>query len=163
VNVYGAEDMGAKSDRMYGMVKDFKARGVPIDGVGLQAHQNIHGYANATQVSQNIRRLGALGLQVHITEIDVMCPPKYCVNASDPADPGFALQAKIYGDTLQACLDNPGVCTAFSSWGLTDKYSWTNGWCGPAGNQTNNCQALPFDNKYAPKLPFYEMMAVLTA
>jgi endo-1,4-beta-xylanase len=155
INEYGAEDMGAKSDRMYGVVRDLKARGVPLDGVGLQAHSSIHGYANATQVAQNIARLGALGLQVHVTELDVECPPKYC-NASDPDDPGFATQARIYGDLLEACLNNTGVCTAFSTWGFTDRYSWTNQWC-----LGSDCQSLPFDRNYSAKSAFFEMLAVL--
>ena len=31
----------------------------------------------------------------------------------------------MYEDAFNACYyDNPGVCTAFVSWGFTDKYSW---------------------------------------
>jgi GH35 family endo-1,4-beta-xylanase len=33
----GDEDLGRKSDAIYAMVKDFKRRGVPIDGVGPNA------------------------------------------------------------------------------------------------------------------------------
>ena len=33
----------------------------------------------------------------------------------------------MYEDALMACFfDNPGVCTAFLTWGFTDKYSWMN-------------------------------------
>lgn len=35
-NEYGAEGLGVKSDKVYNMVKEFVARGVPIDGVGMQ-------------------------------------------------------------------------------------------------------------------------------
>ena len=37
-NDYGAEGAGAKSDYVYSMVKGMLARGVPINGVGLQMH-----------------------------------------------------------------------------------------------------------------------------
>jgi endo-1,4-beta-xylanase len=37
-NDYDAEGLNAKSDAIYAMVKDFKQRGVPIDGIGLQMH-----------------------------------------------------------------------------------------------------------------------------
>ena len=40
-NDYDAEDVNKKSDAIYAMVKDFKARGVPIDGVGFQAHVSL--------------------------------------------------------------------------------------------------------------------------
>src|SRR3712207_7019658 len=37
-NDYDTEGVNPKSDAVYAMVKDFKSRGVPIDGVGMQAH-----------------------------------------------------------------------------------------------------------------------------
>ncbi len=37
-NAGGAEGMNPKADAVYAMLKDFKQRGVPIDGVGLQTH-----------------------------------------------------------------------------------------------------------------------------
>ena len=40
--------MNPKSDAVYAMVKDFKQRGIPIDGVGLQLHiSNLDFDANA--------------------------------------------------------------------------------------------------------------------
>jgi len=37
-NDYGAETEGAKSDRMYELVKGMQSRGIPIDGIGFQTH-----------------------------------------------------------------------------------------------------------------------------
>jgi len=37
-NDCGAENINAKSDAIYAMLNDFKARGVPVHGVGFQAH-----------------------------------------------------------------------------------------------------------------------------
>jgi endo-1,4-beta-xylanase len=37
-NENGGEGLNRKSDAIYAMLKDFKTRGVPIDGVGLQMH-----------------------------------------------------------------------------------------------------------------------------
>lgn len=61
--------LNRSSDAIYMMVKDFKRRGVPIDGVGLQMH--IPGLdadmtAITAALSANMRRLTALGLQIHI-------------------------------------------------------------------------------------------------
>ena len=65
--------MNAKSDAIYAMVRDFRQRGVPIDGVGLQMHiANLH--ADVASISANIKRFTALGVQVHITEMDVALP-----------------------------------------------------------------------------------------
>ena len=66
--------MNRKSDAIYAVVKDFKHRGVPIDGVGLQMHVPMLDAdmpAIAAAASSNIARLTALGVQVHISELDV--------------------------------------------------------------------------------------------
>ena len=57
------------------MVKGFLAAGVPIDGVGLQMHISVDAFPSKADVSANMARLVALGLEVHITEMDVRCAP----------------------------------------------------------------------------------------
>ena len=71
-NDYGAEGAGAKSDYVYNMVKGMLARGVPINGVGLQMHTGpADASPSAAQVAANMQRLEALGLNVVISEMDV--------------------------------------------------------------------------------------------
>lgn len=70
-NDYGAEGMSAKSDKVYAMLKDFRQRGVPVDGVGLQFHISVDYHPTVQEVQQNMQRLGELGLEIHITELDV--------------------------------------------------------------------------------------------
>ena len=67
------EGLNHKSDAIYAMVKDFKRRGVPIDGVGLQMHI-FQLDLDTAAIAANIARLTALGVQVHITELDVSLP-----------------------------------------------------------------------------------------
>ncbi|HET6176632.1 MAG TPA: endo-1,4-beta-xylanase [Candidatus Sulfotelmatobacter sp.] len=69
-NENGGEGLTTKSDAIYAMVKDFKHRGVPLDGVGLQMHISRLDIDTAP-IAANIARLTALGLLVHITELDV--------------------------------------------------------------------------------------------
>jgi endo-1,4-beta-xylanase len=69
-NENGGEGLTTKSDAIYAMVKDFKHRGVPLDGVGLQMHISRLEIDTAP-IAANIARLTALGLLVHITELDV--------------------------------------------------------------------------------------------
>ena len=146
-NDNGAETINSKSDAIYAMVRDFRKRGVPIDGIGLQVHIfELH--ADLDDVSKNIERFTALGVQVHITEMDVAVPIDAAGHAS-PSD--LALQADIYRGIASACLAQAG-CTAIQAWGFTDKYSWI-GWKtkGAKGN------ALLFDSDYAPK-PAYSAL-----
>ena len=60
----------AKTQGVYNMVRDFKARGVPIDCVGFQSHFN-----NESPYVSNYRTtlssFAALGVDVQITELDI--------------------------------------------------------------------------------------------
>ena len=69
LNEIGAEGINPKSNRLYEIVRDLKARGVPIDGVGFQAHTNLQGLPS--DFVANMQRFRALGLDVAITEADV--------------------------------------------------------------------------------------------
>jgi endo-1,4-beta-xylanase len=140
-NDYGIEVPGPKFQAVYNMVKDFVARGVPIHGVGLQMHLTLTASPTRAGVAQNIQQLTALGLQVHITEMDVRLELDANGNAS-----AFRLeaQAQTYQSILLLCLENPG-CKAFQTWGFTDKYSWIPRFYRGYG------AALPFDASYQPK------------
>ena len=57
---------------MYNMTKGMLARGIPIDGVGLQMHLKSGYSADMVEgIRENMKRLGALGLEVHVTELDI--------------------------------------------------------------------------------------------
>ncbi len=148
VNDYGVETVNAKSDAMYAMAKDFVSRGVPFSGVGFEFHidPSFDTPGNLASVGQNMQRFGALGLQVHITELDVRLPSD---SASD-----LASQAKTYQDLMTVCLGQ-AACTAFQTWGFTDKYSWI-----PSFYQGYGW-ALPFDQNYATKPAYTALLQAL--
>jgi len=93
-------------------------------------------------ISANIGRFAALGVQVHITEMDVALPVDAGGNARVE---DLRRQADIYHEIANACLSHPG-CTAVQTWGFTDKYSWI-------GSHSKHTQgaALPFDREYRAK------------
>jgi endo-1,4-beta-xylanase len=99
-------------------------------------------------------RLAALGLQIHITELDVSLP----INAGGdrrgelihPED--LDRQAEIYSGIVRVCLDNP-ACTAIQTWSFTDKYSWVG-----SSSRGSRGWSLPFDRDYGPK-PAYRAIA----
>jgi len=147
------EGLNRKSDAIYAMVQDFKKRGVPINGVGLQMH--IPSLAvDIPAIAANIARLTALGVQVHITELDVSLPvdSKGSVRTGD-----LTRQADIYRGIARACLNSAG-CTAIQTWGFTDKYSWI-------GSHSHGArgQALPFDRDYQPKPAYRAVWEELSA
>src|ERR1700674_5223278 len=64
-NEAGAEVVNPKSDAIYAMVRDFRRRDVPIDGVGLQMHISISRmnvstlHTDIASISANIQRFTA--------------------------------------------------------------------------------------------------------
>lgn len=146
-NDYGAEGVNAKADAIYRMARDLKARGVPIDGIGFQMHYTKNAPLRAA-VEANMKRIADLGLEIHITELDVRVPVGQDGKA-EPAD--LELQAKIYGEAVGACVRFK-QCTSVQTWGFTDRYSWI------PGRYRGLGAALPFDAAYKPK-PAYDAIA----
>jgi endo-1,4-beta-xylanase len=104
-NDYNTDGVNAKSTGIYNMVRDFKARGVPIDCVGFQSHL---GTSLAGDYQANLQRFAALGVDVQITELDVM-------QGSN--------QANIFGAVTRACMA-VSRCTGITVWGVRDCDSW---------------------------------------
>lgn len=62
------------------------------------------------------RSLTSSGLELALTEIDIRLPlPKDEEKLAD--------QSRDYTDVIEACLAIK-KCVGFSTWGVTDKYSW---------------------------------------
>lgn len=153
-NDYDAEGINPKSDAIYAMAKDFKSRGVPIDGVGLQMHIFNFNTRNLPTLAANMARLAALGVKIHITELDVGIPVDAAGHPANPAD--LEKQAEIYRQVATACVAQL-ACTAFQTWGFTDKYSWI-----PWATKGKSGDGLPFDKNYAPKPAYRAVLDVFT-
>jgi len=144
-NDYGSEGMNVKSDAIYDLVAGMRERGLPIDGVGLQMHV-IAGLAPG-HVHENMDRLAALGLQVHVTELDVRI-------RGTPTATALAIQARTYQHVAETCLAAHN-CTALVTWGLSDRYSWIPGQFPGWG------AALPLDEAFQPKPAYYALADAL--
>eukprot|EP00047_Mylnosiga_fluctuans_P017672 m.63592 g.63592 ORF g.63592 m.63592 type:complete len:120 (-) comp7202_c0_seq4:31-390(-) len=115
-------------------------------------HVSVDYYPPFADVQQNMERLGALGLDVHVTEMDVACKPPCGANR-------LRVQAAIYGGMLAACLKVP-ACKNFETWGYTDKYTWLWDYENP---DHVNMQPLPFDIAFQKKPAYDELLATLQA
>ncbi|SKB08942.1 endo-1,4-beta-xylanase [Prosthecobacter debontii] len=115
-NDYNAEDLGVKSNAVYEMLRDLKAQGVPVHGVGFQMHVTVRQLPNVKDFQANLKRLADLGLELHVTELDVRIPL--------PATPeSLSQQAKDYQKIFDAAMAFPQL-RSFSLWGFTDRHSW---------------------------------------
>jgi endo-1,4-beta-xylanase len=149
-NDHGTEITGNKSQALLNMLKDFLSRGVPIDGVGLEMHVDTTTNYPAT-FPATLKAYTDLGLEVHITEMDVRLP----VNADGVASAAdLQTQAATYSFIVNTCLQNPR-CTAIQTWGFTDEWSWI------PKEYPGFGAALPFDKNYVPKPAFNSILSAL--
>jgi endo-1,4-beta-xylanase len=141
-NDYDAEELNRKSDAIYAMAEDFKKRGVPLDGVGFQTHVSLKfdDPAKLASYARNLDRFAKLGLELHITELDI--------RLSDSSPASLRAQAQLYGAITNLCVRQP-TCKLVQTWGFTDKHSWIPSFFRGEG------WALPWDANYQKK-PAYE-------
>lgn len=115
-NDYNAEDLGVKSNAVYEMLRDLKAQGVPVHGVGFQMHVTVGQLPTVKDFQANLKRLAGLGLELHVTELDVRMPL--------PATPeSLSQQAQDCRKIFEAAIAFPQL-RSFSLWGFTDRHSW---------------------------------------
>ena len=141
-NDFDIEGVNAKSNAVFDLVKSMKAAGVPIDGVGMQAHLEIGKIPSTLQ--RNIQRFADLGVDVAITELDIRMPmPR--TTAKDNQ------QAADYATVVKACLAVKR-CVGITIWDVSDKYSWIPSVFPGTG------AALPYDENFGKK-PAYTAIA----
>ena len=130
LNELSAERPGAKQSALLALARRLKARGVPIDGIGLQNHTKVGDAPSKADLRATFGRIADLGLDVEITEMDVTVPPGGALQA----------QAAAYAAAAGACADAP-ECTGLTVWGVDDTYSWLGA----------DKRPLPFGKGGAPK------------
>jgi len=69
-NDFGQEQFPEKSEAIVAMVNDFKSRGVPIHGIGLQMHMEMATSEN--DIANALKLAASTGLLVHISELDII-------------------------------------------------------------------------------------------
>lgn len=143
-----------KADAVYEMIRTMVLTdNVPIDGVGMQMHWELDGAPDKEAVAANMARYHELGIEVYITEIDVRIP--YTMT-NDPAIDELALQATVYQEMLEVCIEAPN-CNHYTTWGISDVDSWIPGFF--AGYD----DAHLFDDDFNAKPAFDALVETLSA
>jgi endo-1,4-beta-xylanase len=132
INDYGTQ-RPTKRARVLAIAADLLAGGVPVDGVGHQLHLDYQ--ARASEANDALTAVEALGLDNHVTELDVSvyADPPSCTatsRAGCQADYGDAVpravldaQAALYRD-LFAVFKTHRSLTSVTTWGLSDNHTW---------------------------------------
>eukprot|EP01084_Bolivina_argentea_P276085 470992_1 len=146
-----------KADAVYNLLKNMKNKGIQVDGIGFEGHMNMGEYESITNnydsIVRNFQRFADLGLEIHITEMDIMCGQFVndilipCQNFTNSV---AQKQAEMYEIMLKACL-YVDACKNFETWGFSDRNSW----------RGSKEYPLPFDYNYKPKCAAYYIENVL--
>lgn len=164
-NDYMSWESGGTAHRagVLALLRGFRARGVPVDALGIQSHIGI--YANtpvATLVANQspawrafLDEVVALGYKLVITELDVR-------DTGLPADVGTRDQAvaeytRAYLDLM---LGYPQLRDVLV-WGMSDKYSWLQSFEPRADGQPR--RPCPYDAALNPKLMQNAIHAAIAA
>ena len=123
-NDYGIEteapDEAAKREQVLALLKRLKASGVPIGALGVQSHLHAAGEQPGAGLREFLKEVAALGLEVYITEMDVVSAG---ISGGKAGRDGAT--AKVYGDYASLMLADPNV-KMLLTWGLSSGHSWVN-------------------------------------
>lgn len=129
-------------------------RGVPLHGVGIQAHF----YGPVTPLPERaafeamLRSFTDLGVVLELTELDISI--NYFAAAADPL---FA-QAAAYADIVAACMA-VGGCQAVTTWGVDDAQTWLD--TNPQFSGSAPHMPLLFDAALIPKPAYFAVRDVI--
>lgn len=151
-NDYGIEldtaEQREKRAQVLTLVRRMKARGIPIDAVGVQSHLSVTDSYPGAGLQEFVRELRRMDLQVFVTELDIN---ERKLDGS-VAERDAAI-ARLYKKYVGMMLAEPNV-KAILTWGITDRYTWLNA---PkyARSDGKPQRDLPFDSDYQPTPAFF--------
>jgi endo-1,4-beta-xylanase len=155
------------------LVRSLKAKGVRIDGLGLQGHWGMD-YPSVKEIDHMLTEYGKLGVKLMITELDISVIPLPNQNngaevtqraaGSDaanpypdelPADRQRAL-ADRYAEIFRVFLKHADKLDRVTFWGVHDGQSWKNDW--PIRGRSD--YPLLIDRRLKPKPAFEAVIAL---
>ncbi|GAB3924877.1 endo-1,4-beta-xylanase [Mucilaginibacter myungsuensis] len=144
-NDYNTEQPG-KRQKIYNLLKRMKDAGIPVHGVGLQAHWSLRGPSQA-EIEKSIELFASLGLKVQITELDVSI-----FDDNKPDTLGFTPEreqqlADRYKMMFEVFRKHKQDITGVTFWNLSDKSTWLDNF--PVRGRKN--YPLLFDTQLQPK------------
>jgi endo-1,4-beta-xylanase len=126
LNDFGTTDE-PKRTFLIRLARNLRQRGVPIDGIGHQMHNNVE-YPSAAAIIATVNAFAGLGLDNQITELDVSIysgsfPTPFAAYEDIPAD-RFVRQAYKYRDFFQSFRWLSKAISSVTFWGQADDHTW---------------------------------------
>lgn len=148
-----------KRERVYKLLKDLLARGVPVTGIGMQAHWSIY-EPTQYELEAAIKEFASLGLKIQFTEVDISVYPWEKNSRAKKAN-----EKDIYTDTLKAkqAAEYRMVFNVFRKykkyingvtfWNVSDRDTWLDHY--PVEGRKN--YPLLFDTSLQRKLVYWDI------
>lgn len=144
-----------KSEKIVKLIKGMKERGVPISGIGLQSHFNGSNM-NLENIRRAYEKYASLGLDIHITELDVSVFDHITDKRTDVSEPTAEMiktTADFYEEFFKILRNYKEVVKSVTFWGIADDYTWLDNF--PVRGRKN--WPLLFDVNHKPKEAFYRV------
>jgi endo-1,4-beta-xylanase len=150
-----------KREKIYKLVTELKARGVPIHGVGLQGHWSI--FEPSYEVLEStLKRFSELGLQIQITELDISVYQKGHANRERKPEDSLTvytperetMQMERYKICFELFRKYSKSISSVTFWNISDRSSWLDNF--PVRGRKD--YPLLFDKDLKPKKAFGEVV-----
>ncbi len=122
INDYGTTEP-RKRTCLYNLVRDLRAQGVPVDGVGHQMHINIAS-PSAEVIEETILMFADLGIEQHITELDMSIYANDTESYTVVPENILIRQGKRYKAIFEVFKRQADHIQSVTFWGLADDHTW---------------------------------------
>ena len=153
-NDYSLEREGPKLRAVLAMVAALRAKGVKVDGIGMQMHINLF-FPEIAAINSAAQRIQAAGLQVHYSELDVNLAGEATFMVGRKKL--IARQEQRYREIVEGYMKlDHKYRFGITLWGVSDNDSWLS-------DEHVRARPLLYDNRYRIKPAYCGFVAGLGA
>jgi endo-1,4-beta-xylanase len=113
-------------ERFLALVRALQARGTPLSGLGIQAHEPREHWYPPEELWATLDALAGTGLPLHITELHPQSSGKPITGGWREGTWTEAAQAEFTEQLVRLCFGHPAV-RSITWWGLSDRNIWLPG------------------------------------
>ncbi len=151
-NDFGMEDNPAKLRAVLRWVDQLRARGIRIDGIGLQMHIQLY-YPDAARMGKTFFDIADHQLLLHLSELDIAVGDQLAKGNGSLSEL-WQKQANRYQTVVSMYSSLPRKSQyGITLWGVSDRYSWLR-----TADQPQESPLL-WDDEYQPKPAFCALIS----
>ncbi len=113
----------AKRQLILQLIRSLQKKGIPIHGIGHQAHSYLSD-PDVADLEGTIQEVAKLGLRNHITELDISLRDRWNSPVLEATPAALKQQASRYAEFFRMFKRNKDKLDAVLVWGINDETSW---------------------------------------